>query len=237
VTVWHVWTDGSCLHGPTREERAHAPRGQRGAGGWAAVVWHGDDGYVRRGHVEETTNVRMELHAAVEGLRSIDGIHQPVILHTDATTIVSVRHALERDGERGTVVLPRWRPARVDSDLWRLLAYQFERHDVTIDLLGRGERPAQHKRAHAIAGAEARELIAAQGVEVAPPLTKKARRRIRKKALDALAVAQLSTPPPTVPRLLHHRDCVYDSCVSSCPVARYHGVYESRRRSEARRIS
>jgi ribonuclease HI len=246
VTItWHVWTDGSCLHGPTREERANAPRGLRGSGGYAAVVEHGSDSWVRRGHVTETTNVRMELLAAIEGLRSIDGIHQPVILHTDATTIISVRHAYERDITLGTIDFALWRPKGADADLWRTLAAQLERHDVTIDLLGRGSRPAQHKRAHAIAGAEARELIAAQGIPgapVIPPLTKKARRRIRKKALDALAVRQLATPPPQVPRVLHHRDCVYDSCVSTCPVLLYRGgasaaVYESRRRSEARRLA
>lgn len=230
--TWHVWTDGSCLHGPTREERAQAPKGLRGAGGWAAIIWHGSDGSVLRGAVPQTTNVRMELVAVIEGLRSLPGIHQPVILHTDATTVVSVRHAWERDSDAGTVDLARWRPKNADADLWRQLAPLLARHDVIIDLLERGVRPNEHKRAHAIAGAEARALIASQGVTVFDlPPSRKARRRARKKVLAA-ALA------PPVTGLVHKRDCTYESCVASCPILqdRSGDVYESRRRSEQRRI-
>lgn len=228
--TWHVWTDGSCLHGPTREDRAQAPKGLRGAGGWAAVIEHGSDGQVCRGAAPCTTNVRMELVAAIEGLHAVPGIHQPVILHTDATTIVAVRHAWNRDVVIGTVDLARWLPRAADADLWRTLAPLLVRHDVTIELLGRGERPPQHKRAHAIAGAEARALIASQGVDVFDlPPSRKARRRARK-----AAVAARVRPP----MLVHDPGCEPTLCVERCPVWLEHGatVYTSRRRSEQRRI-
>jgi ribonuclease HI len=142
VSTWHVWSDGSCQHG-LRE----VAKGQRGWGGWAAIVEHGSDGSVRRGRVGATTNVRMELMAAIEGLRMVPN-SSSCTLHTDSTAIVvvHVRH-----------LWPGFaRYSGRDAALWRALAVQFERLDVKIDLLGKGKRHPLHRRAHVIAGVEAR---------------------------------------------------------------------------------
>jgi ribonuclease HI len=54
-----VWTDGAC-------------RGNPGPGGWAAILVDGDgDAVELSGHDPATTNNRMELMAALAGLRSL----------------------------------------------------------------------------------------------------------------------------------------------------------------------
>ena len=51
-------TDGSCLNNP-------------GPGGWAAILQWRDEKRELSGGVEETTNNRMELQAAIEGLNAL----------------------------------------------------------------------------------------------------------------------------------------------------------------------
>ena len=138
--TWHVWTDGSCHHG-----LKEAPRGVGGWGGWCAIIENGSDGRVVRGRVPNTTNVRMELRAAIEGLRVVaDG--STAVLHTDCTTV--------------TIAIDHWqrglRPTGKDAKLWRQLGQQLERVPVTAILIVRGNRDPVHRRCHVIAGAEAR---------------------------------------------------------------------------------
>lgn len=136
---WHVWTDGSCQHGLPQ-----VSKGMPGYGGWAAIVEHGSDGRVLRGRVAQTTNVRMELRAAIEGLRVVAG-GKRCVLHTDCTTLLIVyeRRLWPRLSGR-------------DGREWRELAAEFGRLDVEIDLITKGRRDPIHRRAHTIAGAEAR---------------------------------------------------------------------------------
>jgi len=70
-----VYADGSCIGNP-------------GPGGWGVVV-RDPDGVVREfnGHDDSTTNNRMELMAAIEGLRAIEtGAH--VLLRSDSKYVV-----------------------------------------------------------------------------------------------------------------------------------------------------
>jgi ribonuclease HI len=53
-----VITDGACLGNP-------------GPGGWAAILRHGDHRREMFGYAPLTTNNRMEITAAIEGLRAI----------------------------------------------------------------------------------------------------------------------------------------------------------------------
>lgn len=168
MTAWDVWTDGSTRPG------AFAGRATAAPGGWCAVVEHGSDGDVLRGRVRDTTNVRMELVAAIMGLRAVpDG--DPVTLHFDCTTILIVEYARLDD------------PARLrrgpDQELWRQLAAEYDRVDVALNLLSRGERPAQHVRAHVIAGAESKALRDGLPPDVThPPAPRGAAKRARRKA-------------------------------------------------------
>lgn len=65
-----IYTDGAC-------------RGNPGPGGWAALLIYGDHQKELSGHAPETTNNRMELQAAIEGLKALKG---PCIvdLYTDS---------------------------------------------------------------------------------------------------------------------------------------------------------
>ncbi len=65
-----VYTDGAC-------------RGNPGPGGWAWVV---PDGQSASGGAPQTTNQRMELTAALEAVRSLDG---PLEVFSDSTYVVN----------------------------------------------------------------------------------------------------------------------------------------------------
>ncbi len=71
-----IHTDGSCLGNP-------------GPGGWAAIIEIPDwKNLTLRGGDPETTNNRMELTAAIEGLRALETIpkatDEPIILRSDS---------------------------------------------------------------------------------------------------------------------------------------------------------
>jgi ribonuclease HI len=113
----NIYTDGGCRPNP-------------GPGGWAAVVI--EEGRPVRelsGSDPDTTNNRMEIQAAVEGLRSLDGPHR-VEIFTDSEYL--------RKGI--TSWLPGWRrngwktaqkkPVK-NQDLWLVLVEELERHRVT----------------------------------------------------------------------------------------------------------
>lgn len=151
--TWRIYTDGSAACGPD------AVPGQRYPGGYAAIVEHGSDGYVVRGRQVATTNVRMELTAVIRALESITGWqardHDLIEIHTDCSAVFSI---VERRA-RGTLKHNR---GRKDHDLWLELDAQLDRFKhVRFREIPRGGHPI-HRRAHAIAGVEAKAL--AQGL-------------------------------------------------------------------------
>jgi ribonuclease HI len=68
--VLEVWTDGACSGNP-------------GPGGWA---WATRDGRQANGGDEQTTNQRMEIRAALEAVRALDG---PLTVVSDSTYVVN----------------------------------------------------------------------------------------------------------------------------------------------------
>lgn len=189
MTRYHVWTDGSAIsHAEMRAASTRYP------GGWAAVVEHGSDGYTIRGRSAATTNTRMELAAAIEGLRSVpDGA--PVTLHSDCTVVLMVLH--------------RWQASQPllskDGDLWALLATQYERlraPGLLVEMVPPGHQPI-HRRAHSIAQSEAKSQ--ARGLH--PNMTILS--RIEKKERRKAALAALP---------VHQFDCAPGRCVTDCPV-------------------
>lgn len=157
--TWHIWCDGSCVN------QQKTPKGGVGYGGWAAIVEHGSDGFVLRGRVAETTNVVMELVAVIEGLRVVPA-GESAVVHTDSTVILAV---LDR-WQRGTLE-QQGRRAPVHADLWRDLAGEFDRIHVTISMVERGMKDPVHKRAHVIAGADARALLHIANGRIPPTAT------------------------------------------------------------------
>jgi ribonuclease HI len=109
-----IYTDGGCVPNP-------------GVGGWAAVLLSGDRRREISGGDSNTTNNRMELTAAIEGLSALRTSCN-VVLHTDSEYL--------RKGI--TEWLPKWRrngwktrtgPVK-NADLWERLSEEVERHEV-----------------------------------------------------------------------------------------------------------
>lgn len=140
-----LYTDGSCMH---VFDRGTGPvAGSRGWGGWAAIVECGHEGWVLRGSAADTTNVRMELTAIIEGFRSLPSGTR-VLANIDCTTPVIVHHKWKSG---------IFKSARSsDRTYWVELVREFERLDVTFQLVRRRDQISGHKRAHAFAGHEAR---------------------------------------------------------------------------------
>lgn len=140
--TYQVWTDGCSVSG-----LPETPPGSSCWGGWAAIVECGSNGYVLRGRVPDTTNVRMEILAVIEGLHSLPNGARATV-HTDSTIILAI---LDRC-QRGTL----WDTfSQKDSPYWMGLGRELYRIQPKIVLLGRGPRGPIHKRAHGIAKAEA----------------------------------------------------------------------------------
>ena len=111
-----LYTDGACSGNP-------------GPGGWGAVILYGEHRKTLCGGEPETTNNRMELRAAIEGLNALTRAC-PVDLHTDGqyvkNGITSWIHGWKRNG---------WKTADKkpvkNEELWRALEAALDRHDVT----------------------------------------------------------------------------------------------------------
>ena len=108
-------TDGACLGNP-------------GPGGWAYLLRYKKHEREAFGSESHTTNNRMELTAAVEGLRALS---EPctVIVTTDSAYlkngITTWIHGWKRNGWK-----TKGKKAVVNQDLWKALDEQVSRHKV-----------------------------------------------------------------------------------------------------------
>jgi len=109
-------TDGACLGNP-------------GPGGWAAILRYNEHKKELWGSEPQTTNNRMELRAAIEGLRALkeDCI---VEVTTDSeyvkNGITSWIHGWKRKGWMTAAKKPV-----INQDLWKALDEQVARHQTT----------------------------------------------------------------------------------------------------------
>ena len=109
-----VWTDGACSGNP-------------GPGGWA---WATQDGRQDSGGDPATTNQRMEIRAALEAVRALDG---PLVVVSDSTYVVNCF----RDGWWKGWIARGWMTSAkkpvVSRDLWEpLITLVNERGDVSF---------------------------------------------------------------------------------------------------------
>ena len=109
-----IYTDGSCEPNP-------------GPGGWAAVIYLGQDEKVITGSEMETTNNRMELRAALEALLAVEP-SSTIELFTDSEYL-----------KRGiTEWMPTWKARNwkrkkgklANVDLWKALDAALGKHTV-----------------------------------------------------------------------------------------------------------
>ena len=112
----NVYTDGACSGNP-------------GPGGWAAIIV--DEGVERvvSGAESHTTNQRMELLGAIEGLAAIPG-RRRVHLFTDSAYVMNCfRDRWYERWERTGWVNAGKQPV-ANRDLWERLIAQTRRHEV-----------------------------------------------------------------------------------------------------------
>jgi ribonuclease HI len=137
-----IFTDGACLGNP-------------GPGGWGVVLrWRAVEKEFSGGD-PQTTNNRMELTAAIEGLASLKRAAD-VRLYTDSTYV--------RDGI--TKWIHRWkqngwktagRKAVKNSDLWRRLDEALHRHRVDWHWVRGHSGHPENERADKLAGEAAKK--------------------------------------------------------------------------------
>ena len=128
---YRAWTDGGCQPNP-------------GNGGWAFVL-HSPDGSIveRSGAERDTTNIRMELRAAIEAMRHIpEG--SPAIIYSDCKMVVEV-------------LSERWR-ARKNPPLVKWARRLARKHDVTFEWVRGHNGDPGNERADTLATEAMNEL-------------------------------------------------------------------------------
>ena len=110
-----IYTDGSCDPNP-------------GPGGWAAIILDGTEKIVLSGYSASSTNNRMELMAALEALKVLDG-SKPVKIYTDSQYLQKgVEEWLSnweaRSWKRKGGVL-------ANADLWKAISQEISQHKIT----------------------------------------------------------------------------------------------------------
>jgi len=110
-----IFTDGACLGNP-------------GPGGWACILRHNENSKELFGSVPHTTNNRMELTAAIEGLRALQE-RCDVELTTDSeylkNGITTWIHGWKRNGWKTAAKKPV-----VNQDLWEQLDALAAKHQI-----------------------------------------------------------------------------------------------------------
>lgn len=114
----NLYTDGAC-------------RGNPGRGGWGAILVYGKFEKVMSGGEAETTNNRMELTAAIEGMRALK---EPCIinLYSDSKYLIDAFlqgwvYNWKKNGWR------RGKEAVKNPDLWEKLLELVEMHEVRFN--------------------------------------------------------------------------------------------------------
>ncbi len=134
--VVEMYTDGAC-------------RGNPGPGGWGVLLRYGAQERELFGGEDHTTNNRMELRAAIEGLAALS---RPcaVVLYTDSTYVKNgISSWLHNWKAKGWKTSGR-KPVK-NVDLWQALDAQNQRHDVSWRWVKGHSGDAGNERADALA--------------------------------------------------------------------------------------
>jgi ribonuclease HI len=135
-------TDGACLGNP-------------GPGGWAAILRYGDHKKEIWGGEGHTTNNRMELRAAIEGLRALkEGCEVEIVTDSEYLKNGMTRwiHGWKRKGWMTASKKPV-----VNQDLWKDLDDQVSRHKTHWTWTKGHASHADNNRCDELASRAARE--------------------------------------------------------------------------------
>ena len=135
--------DGSCLGNP-------------GPGGWACILRYGDSERVLQGGIPQATNNRMEMTAAIEGLRALKRRCEVRVFTDSEYLLRGMTQFLERWQSNG------WQSASgncvANRDLWEALAELASYHRVTWLHVGGHSGHTDQERCDRLAARAAREV-------------------------------------------------------------------------------
>ena len=138
-----LYTDGACSGNP-------------GPGGWAAILLYGETEKVLSGGEESTTNNRMELTAAIQGLKALK---EPcaVTLYSDSRYLVDAVNRGWAAGWRSRGWMRTKKEPAKNPELWAELLRLLETHRTELRWVkGHGDDP-YNARCDALAVAESRK--------------------------------------------------------------------------------
>lgn len=115
MKIVRLYTDGACSGNP-------------GPGGWAALLMYGDHQKMLSGHESHTTNNRMELQAAIEGLKELK-FGCEVVLSTDSQYVKKGMTEWIENWKKRNWKNKENKPIK-NQDLWQALDSEVTRHQV-----------------------------------------------------------------------------------------------------------
>ena len=139
-----IFTDGAC-------------RGNPGPGGWGVLLRFGDHEKELYGGEPETTNNRMELTAAIEGLSALTSDRYPVVLTTDSRYVMDgITSWVSGWKKRGWKTASK-QPVK-NEDLWRRLDELNQRFQVEWRWVKGHSGHAENERVDSLANRGVDEL-------------------------------------------------------------------------------
>jgi ribonuclease HI len=141
INTVEIFTDGACLGNP-------------GPGGWGTLLrWRGEERELSGGEAE-TTNNRMELMAAIQGLEALKRPSR-VILTTDSTYVRDGITKWIQGWKRNSWKTAAKKPVK-NVDLWQRLDGALAGHDIDWQWVKGHAGHAENERVDELAGAAAR---------------------------------------------------------------------------------
>jgi len=127
-----IYTDGACSYNP-------------GPGGWGVVLKYGEYEKELSGFTEETTNNRMEIFAAIQGLRALK---EPcsITLYSDSAYLINAfEKGWIRNWQRNGWKNSSKQPVE-NQDLWNQLLLSMDQHVVRwVKVKGHADNPYNNR--------------------------------------------------------------------------------------------
>lgn len=143
-----MYTDGAC-------------RGNPGPGGWGVLLRAGKRERELSGGEADTTNNRMELTAAIEGLKALRR-RCKVALYTDSRYVMDgINEWMDNWKKRGWKTAAR-KPVK-NVDLWQQLDHECSRHDIKWHWVRGHTGHDGNERADALANRGVDDFLAGHG--------------------------------------------------------------------------
>lgn len=139
-----LYTDGAC-------------RGNPGPGGWGVLMRYGSHEKELYGGEASTTNNRMELTAAIQGLQALTRESCKVALYTDSKYVMQGITEWMPDWKKRGWKTAAKKPVK-NVDLWQLLDAARERHEVSWHWVKGHSGHPENERADALANRGIDEL-------------------------------------------------------------------------------